>query len=304
MYGVPSGSGEVYSLAQENSVPANLSVFMSASQAMTLPDGTASNACKEILLDADAREAAVTQIVDALSGEYAYAGVTIDFELLRGAALREGFVSFLTALREQTQALDKTVFVCVHPATEDAAYYDGYDFRAIGELCDRVILMAHDYQASKLTASAMSAGFTTTPLTPFPSVYYALKAITDAQTGVEDPSKIALALSLGSVGWSLRDGKVLTAGAMHPTMADIYARLKQPGTAKNYSEKYQNAYITYYDAADDTENIVWYEDARSVQAKLALARMFGINGVSVWRLGIVPDYGDTGLFYNVAGTLF
>lgn len=304
VYGVPSGSGEVYSLAQDNGVPANLSVFMSTAQAVTLPDGTASDACREILLDADAREAAVSQIADALSGEYDYSGVTIDFELLRGAALREGFVSFVKLLRERTQALGKSVYVCVHPATEDAAYYDGYDYRAIGRLCDRVILMAHDYQASKLTASEMSAGFTTTPLTPFPSVYYALKAVTDARTGVEDTEKIALALSFGSVGWSLRDGKVIAAGAMHPTMENIYDRLISPGTVKNYSEKYQNPYISYYDGSDDTENIVWYENTRSVQAKLQLARMFGINGVSVWRLGLVPYYNDAGISYDVADALF
>ena len=34
------------------------------------------------------------------------------------------------------------------------------------------------------------------------------------------------------------------------------------------------------------------EDARSVADKLTLARMMGITGVSVWRLGNVPTYSD------------
>ena len=38
--------------------------------------------------------------------------------------------------------------------------------------------------------------------------------------------------------------------------------------------------------------ILWYEDARSVADKLTLARMFGIGGASVWRLGIIPAYTD------------
>ena len=33
--------------------------------------------------------------------------------------------------------------------------------------------------------------------------------------------------------------------------------------------------------------------------KVGLARMFGITGVSLWRLGNVPDYNDAGLFYDV-----
>ena len=33
---------------------------------------------------------------------------------------------------------------------------------------------------------------------------------------------------------------------------------------------------------------MWYEDARSVADKLQLARMFGISGVSLWRVGTIP----------------
>ena len=45
--------------------------------------------------------------------------------------------------------------------------------------------------------------------------------------------------------------------------------------------------------------LVWYEDARSVAAKSQLARMLGLGGISLWRLGNLPAYDDAGLNYQV-----
>jgi spore germination protein YaaH len=59
-----------------------------------------------------------------------------------------------------------------------------------------------------------------------------------------------------------------------------------------YSEKLQNPWLTYYNGSDGTNNIIWYEDSRSVLAKIQLAKMFGINGISLWRLGNIPDFED------------
>ncbi|HOM41903.1 MAG TPA: hypothetical protein PK481_00030 [Bacillota bacterium] len=51
--------------------------------------------------------------------------------------------------------------------------------------------------------------------------------------------------------------------------------------------------MTYYNSSDGTDNIIWYEDARSINAKVQLAKLFGINGISLWRLGNIPDFEDT-----------
>lgn len=289
-YAVPAGYTEVVELAKGSGVPANLNVIMTTSQQVQLPDGTLSNACREILLNPENRTAAIAAIMNELTREGNYAGVTIDFEGMKGPELKAGLVQFLQTLRLEADKAGKTVFVCVPPATRDGIYFDAYDYRAIGQSAHKVILMAHDYQATSLTPQLMSMGFTTTPQTPIYDINYALEAITDKVTGVEDTDKIALALSLGSVGWSVKDGVVINERALRPAPATIYSRLADPATTLNYSEKYQNPYLTFRSEAEGTDTLVWYEDQRSVAAKVKLARMFGINSISIWRLGLVADY--------------
>ena len=44
---------------------------------------------------------------------------------------------------------------------------------------------------------------------------------------------------------------------------------------------------------DNLDYIIWYEDSRSITAKIDLAKMFDIEQISVWRLGNIPNYKDT-----------
>ena len=109
-------------------------------------------------------------------------------------------------------------------------------------------------------------------------------------TGVKDKSKIALGLSFSCVGWMTdANNKIVSAAPVKPSADTVYSRMNQPDTVKGWSDAYQNPYMIY-----GTENgdrvYLWYEDSRSVAAKLRLAELFGVTGVSVWRLGIVPNY--------------
>jgi spore germination protein YaaH len=305
-YAIPDGGSEVVSLAKSAGVPDHLSVYMSASQQITLPDGTTTDPCSAILLDPAQRTAAVAQIVTELQKQGGFTGVTIDFEEMRGAALKNGLNLFLSELSAALKSLGYTLYVCVMPVTSDGVYFDAYDYKTIGDCADKVILMAHDYAAGTLTAQEMDAGFTATPVTPIYEIYTALQAVTDKETGVSDRSKLVLAINFGSCQWKTAGGKVINTQAYHPDAAAISARLLDPSAVLNYSEKYQNPYIIYHNATDNTENIIWYEDARSVGAKAALARMFGVNGLSFWRLGLIPSYADPAdrqIYYDIPAWL-
>ncbi|MEG2008638.1 MAG: S-layer homology domain-containing protein, partial [Oscillospiraceae bacterium] len=300
---IPQSYESIVNYLDGNGTPMNLGVYMDTSDKVALPDGTKSNAARAVLLDETLRAQAVTAITDELTRVYSavgknpYSGVTIDFEGLKGAELKAGLNAFLTALSAKLKPLGKALYVTVQPATV-GEYFDGFDYRTIGELADRVILMAHDYNATSLAGFEGSSYYKTTALTPIEQVYYSLRAATDAETGVRDRSKLALALSFSSLAWQIKDGKLISPTPATPAVSTIYKRLLQPGTVIGWSEQYQNPYATY-STEDGSEYFLWYEDARSVTAKLQLARLFGINGVSVWRIGNLPNYPDPSIFYNL-----
>ncbi|HWR60614.1 MAG TPA: glycosyl hydrolase family 18 protein, partial [Clostridia bacterium] len=303
---IPSGYSEPVSLAKQYSLPIQLNIFASNETKIKDPStGQQLGMVEYLLSDAGAQEQVINQVAQLMNNttvendSIAFDGVVIDFENLRGEKLKQLYSEFLLKLKDRLTPENKKLYVAVHPQRGNGqAYYDGYDYRAIGEIADRIILMAHDYNAVSLTESEMAMGYNDTPLTPISEVYYALKAITDEETGVPDPSKVWLQLSFDTVQWKLVDGKVVNQKAYRPAYAQIWERMNknEPGSdlSIKYSDRLQNPFLTYYNAGDGTDNIIWYEDSRSVNAKIELAKMFGIKGISLWRLGIIPDFEAAG----------
>ena len=285
-YYIPSGYGEVVETLEGENVKLHLGVYMDLGNGIT-----------EMLSSADGRRQAVGEIVNELTVDYKalgrnpYSGVTIDFEGLRSAQ-REDFTSFLQELSEGLKTLDKTLYVCVSPELTTGAYYDGYDYRTIGALADKVILMAYDYDARDLSAFVGTEYYKTAAPAPIDQVYQALKAITDQETGVADVSKVVLGYSCKNTAWEIdENGKLLSPAPVYPGNDTVSKRMQQEDTVQGWSSTYGMPYMTYT-TEDGSNYFLWYENSRSVQLKLDTARLFGVNAVSLWRLGTIPDYSN------------
>lgn len=230
-------------------------------------------------------------------------GVVIDFENMSGDILRNAFNEFLYELKTELKKYNKSLWVAVHPRRAPGqGYYDAYDYKTIGEIADRIILMAHDYSAKQLTDEEKDSGYYITPLTPIKEVYFALKSITDEKDGVEDPSKVLLQISFDSAQWKLKEGKVTNSLPFRPDYEAIIQRLLKEGTEILYSKIDENPYARYIDPTDGTVNIIWYEDSRSVEWKIKLAKLFDIGGISIWRLGNIPN-SEKRLYMDVWDTI-
>ena len=94
-----------------------------------------------------------------------------------------------------------------------------------------------------------------------------------------------------------KDGKLAETTIYSPAPDTIVGRLRQSDTVRGWDDTAATPYADY--TAEGDRYRLWYEDARSVSAKMQLARMFGVGGVSLWRLGTIPNYGDAGLDYDV-----
>ena len=281
-WSVPEGYTDIVEYLNDNSVNTNLNIYMSASE---------SDDAEIILGSEENREEAVDVIIEELTVDYnqlgynPYDGVTIDFENLRGN-MRDNFTEFLRKLNQELDLIGKNLYVTVQPNMKNSTYFDGYDFKAIGEIADKVILMAYDYNAKSIPQDVMDSGFTTTPVTPFDEVYYALKTITDDITGVADKNKVVLGISMSNIGWTVVDGQITNSRGNTYSYSEI-ADMIDDGAEVKYSDKYKNPYLIY--DGDDGKEIVWYENSRSIADKVKLAEMLGVSGISVWRLGLIPQ---------------
>ena len=55
------------------------------------------------------------------------------------------------------------------------------------------------------------------------------------------------------------------------------------GAKIEYDEKSQAPFFTYY-SRDGKKHIVWFDDARSIKARLALVDKYNLAGVSYWKI--------------------
>ena len=283
-YAIPTGYDEVVARAENNDVKLHLSVFMDGQD------------LKDMLSSENGRTQAVEQIINELTipyktvGRNPYDGVTIDFEGLRSAST-VAFVQFLTELSGQLRTLDKSLYVCAAPVLTTGSYYDGYDLGRIAALADRIILMAYDYEDRSLAVGA--SALTAAPTSPMDQVYWSVKkAVEEVTAAGEQADKLVLGFSCKNVAWKVTSAQDLTLAASAPFYVSnetLSLRLSQSGTTKGWSDTYQCPYAVYT-TEDGSTYFVWYDDAESVQARADMAKLLGVTGVSVWRLGTIPAY--------------
>lgn len=277
---VPQSAHLVTDYLSERGIPYNLCVYASGSAKTALPDGTELSVLTAAL-SPDYRAQTVAALVAAGEG---YSGLTIDFEGLRQEESRQNFSAFMADLRQALPA-DKLLYVAVPPDQ----WYKGYDYRALGEVCDKVILMCHDYQWTQAPEENLGTPLTDTPIAPIAQVEEALAHFTDLDTGVQDLSKAAIAVAFSCAGVEVdEEGLLVDTKVYNPGTAILTQRLAQADAEPGWSEEYQAPYV-YYHNEEGRRYRVWYEDSRSVEAKVELAYQYGVTGLSLWRLGTVPE---------------
>ena len=278
-YAIPSGYEEVTDYLSSRNIPLHLSVFMEGED------------LKSLLASDTGRAQAVAQIVDEVTvdyraiGENPYSGVTIDFEGLRSAQ-RADFTAFLTELDGALEDLNKDLYVCVSPILAEGydASYSGYDYAAIGDLADKLILMAYDYDAREMGDFVGTTYHRTAATAPVDQVYLGLKILTDRV----DADKVLLGISAKATAWQIDgEGNLASGTPVYPTAETVASRLAQPDTVTGWSDTYQQSYAIYT-TEDGGRYFLWYQDDDSIQAELRCAKALGVTGVSLWRLGSLP----------------
>ena len=237
--------------------------------ANTLPDGTFSGEVSSEILTNEAVEDALIDNVLRVLEEKNYYGIVVDFEYINPAE-RDNYTRFLTKLTRVLRPLGFLVFVAVAPkvrADQRGTLYEAHDYDAIGQIVDRVIIMTYEW--GYLYGPPMAVA-------PLNSV----KEVLDYAVTAIPSEKILMGIPNYGYDWTLPFVRGTAARILTNVGAVNLAR--EVGANIEFDQAAQSPFFTYY--KDNAQHIVWFEDARSIDAKLRLVEKYNLAGVSYWEL--------------------
>lgn len=227
---------------------------------------------REILTNEQLQNTLLDNIIDTAK-ELGFRDIHFDIEHLRPED-REAYNSFLRKAANRIHEEGYLISTALAPKTSAAQtgeWYTAHDYRAHGEVVDFVIIMTYEWGYSGGPPMAVS------PIGPVRKVLeYALTEI--------PASKIMMGQNLYGYDWTLpyvQGGPY--AKALSPVAATNLARDK--GVEILYDTKAQAPHFNYRDE-NGKEHVVWFEDARSIQATFNLLKELKLRGISYWKLGL------------------
>jgi spore germination protein YaaH len=217
-----------------------------------------------MLATATTRAAHVSAIVNLVTSK-GYDGFDVDYESLQ-AADRDLYSAFIAALATALHGQGKKLTVAVHPKTSEPGTWDGppaQNYAAIGQSADKVRVMAYDYHWDSSPAGAVA---------PIGWV----DQVAQFSASQIPPAKVQLGVPLYGYDWVGSTGT-----------GQVWTDLEKTRTAANATRQWSSAdaapWFSY--SANGTAHVAWYEDAQSVDAKLAIVDKYGLGGAIFWRLG-------------------
>lgn len=199
-----------------------------------------------------------------------YDGVIVDFERIPPED-REKYNNFLRKLVQRLHP-KYLVATALAPKTYDVtsgAWHGAHDYKAHGEIVDFVIVMTYEWGWSGGPPMAVA---------PINEV----RKVINYAVSVIPPKKIMIGVPLYGYDWTL---PYTPGGEFAESIGNQEAinRAGKYGAEIKYDEKAQSPYYNYIDQ-NKNQHVVWFEDARSVEAKYRLVKEYGLKGVSYWVL--------------------
>ena len=233
--------------------------------------GDFSNARSTLILTNPALQEPLIEEIIATVTEKGYRGVDVDFEFVPPEE-REAYAAFVARLRERLAPLRLPVIVALAPKTyagQKGLLYEAHDYALLGAAADFVFLMTYEW------------GYTYGPpmaVSPLPQV----RSVLDYAVTEIAPEKILLGMPNYGYDWPLPFQQGVTAARSISNGTAVRLAIDY-GVEIQYDERAQAPCFRYTDRAG-TAHEVWFEDARSTEAKLRLVAEYGFRGAGYWNL--------------------
>ncbi|MEZ3439299.1 MAG: LysM peptidoglycan-binding domain-containing protein [Oscillospiraceae bacterium] len=230
----------------------------------------------QILADSEARERLISSIFYELDAK-GYYGLNLDMEYISPDD-RESYNAFLMELSGRLHEAGYILVTAVAPkyrADQQGILYESHDYRVQGEAADYVIIMTYEW------------GYTYSAPMSVQPIEEVRKVLTYAVS--EIPSeKILMGMPNYGYDWTLP----YTRGTAAQSIGFIAATdlAVQHNSEIHFDEISQTPYFNYTE--NGTRHVVWFDDPRSIDAKLRLVEEFDLAGASWWTINrcFVPNW--------------
>ena len=199
-----------------------------------------------------------------------YAGVDIDFEYVYPMD-KDLYNAFLEKTVEKLHEEEFIVTTAVAPKVREnqtGVLYEAHDYVKHGQLADHVIIMTYEW------------GYTYGPPMAVAPLNQVERVIQYAVTAIPS-KKILMGIPNYGYDWTLPYEPGRPAKSISNTAAVALAAEK--GVEIQFDPVAKAPYF-YYKDDNGSLHVVWFEDARSIQAKLELVTKYDLGGVSFWTI--------------------
>ncbi len=237
----------------------------------TLTDegGFSNELASAALNNQDIQEKLINNVLAKLK-EKGYDALEVDFEYVFPED-KEEYVAFIENLVKKLNPLGYQVSVALAPKTSSAQkglLYESHDYAALGNAANAAFLMTYEW------GYRLSAPMAVAPINKVRQVLdYAVKEI--------PREKIYLGIPNYGYDWTLPWVKGTAAKSIANEQAIELARDRG---AEILFDKISMAPYFYYTDDAGTAHVVWFEDARSIDAKARLVEEYGLKGMSFWNV--------------------
>lgn len=200
-----------------------------------------------------------------------YLGLNIDFEFVLPED-KELYNDFLRLAVEKLHGEGYFVSSAIAPKIgplQGGLQYEGIDYPAHGSLLDFVIIMTYEWGYRLGPPQAIS------PLNQ-------IKVVLDYAVTVIPRNKIYFGFQIYARDWVLPHIQGQEAETF--SCQEALIRAVEHNAVIQYDEIAQSPFYRYQDSQGRMHE-VWFEDARSAQAKFDTVKEYGLGGISYWVLG-------------------
>lgn len=229
-----------------------------------------SNLANIILSNNDMRRKVLNNVLQVME-QKGYRGLNIDFENVLPAD-RENYNQFLQLAVDTLHAKGYFVSTAVAPkvsAAQHGLLYTAHDYEAHGRIADFVILMTYEWGYRKGPPQAIS------PINQ-------MRRVVEYALSVMPPKKVFLGFQIYARDWRLPHVQGQEAETFSPQEA--VRRATRYGAVIQYDTIAESPFFRYNDEQGRGHE-VWFEDARSAQAKFDMVKQYNLGGISYWALG-------------------